>query len=98
MQQEKTNIFIEMVLCYKYGWRQHTEFEKEATCSICLEDLKGKYILETACNHYYHRECAITVINNYKPNQCPQCYAPFTIIPKDYQLYANTCNKIPKRH
>ena len=38
-------------------------------CSICLEPLGTVNIIETRCNHKYHKRC----LENWEKNTCPMC-------------------------
>jgi len=67
-QQIKT----EMALCTQYGFKQHPCYDKEGKCQICLEEIKGSYVLETPCGHFFDCYCLIYTVL-YKLYYCPEC-------------------------
>lgn len=72
-QKLEKQISYEMLLCLKYGWKQHPTYKGSEQCSICLDDLQGKYVLETACNHCYDLECIMTTLTDFSFYKCPSC-------------------------
>jgi hypothetical protein len=70
-------IYVETLLCYQYGWKQHPNYKKEGKCDICLDDsMIGCYVLETKCGHTYHQSCIIMTLLN-KFLKCPSCMKPY---------------------
>lgn len=74
-KQEKLEkeIMIEMLMCTKYGWRQHENYQGYQICSVCLDSLHEKYVLELPCEHCYHVDCILLTIADYNFRKCPYC-------------------------
>ena len=89
-QDLQKEILLETVLCLNYGWKQHTNYSYANTCTICLENMKGKYVLETNCNHCYCVECIMFSLTDFKWLKCPSCSVVYK---HKNQLYAK---EIPK--
>ena len=68
-----TEVTTEILLCTQYGWKQHYQFREDIECKICMEDLYGKYVLETNCGHYMDLNCAFITLIDYKYTNCPYC-------------------------
>lgn len=69
----KKEILIETLLCFNYGWKQHPTCKTNETCKICIDELKGKYVLETACGHYFDHACVMETITKWGYLKCPNC-------------------------
>lgn len=42
------------------------------SCAICIEDMKkGEEVIETQCNHFFHRQCILLWFN--RSHLCPLC-------------------------
>lgn len=57
-------------------------FNKNHTCSICLEVLNGDDIIKTECKHFFHYDCLKEMItynvnNNNNKFCCPNCRSSF---------------------
>jgi hypothetical protein len=49
----------------------------EATCVICLEQLKaGQSVTDLRCKHAYHRGCILKWLKSCETPTCPQCKLP----------------------
>ncbi|QKF94279.1 zinc finger protein RING-type protein [Fadolivirus algeromassiliense] len=72
------HIFNEVVLCMHYGWKQHPQYEGSGQCEVCMDDLKGKYVLETECKHCFDLECIMTTLD-FNFRKCPSCNKPYKI-------------------
>jgi hypothetical protein len=44
-----------------------------------MDDLFGKYVLETACGHCYDLECIMVTLIDYRYTKCPSCSKVFTL-------------------
>lgn len=66
-------IEYEMKLCLSYGWRQHPVYNEHQQCDICMDDLYGKYVLETACHHRYDLDCIMVTLTDFGYRKCPTC-------------------------
>jgi len=76
MTDEQTlekEILTEIILCTQYGWKQHPEFKFVDSCAICLDELHGKYVLETLCGHCFDYNCIMTTLIDYFIYDCPTC-------------------------
>lgn len=72
-------ILLEMLLCTKYGWTQHPCYKNNENCTICLENMMGKYILELACEHKYDYDCILMTLADYDWLKCPLCELSYTV-------------------
>jgi len=74
-------VLVEMLLCSQYGWKQHPQLKSYETCKICIDDLHGKYVLETACGHYFDHSCVMETVIKYGYLKCPDCSKEYVKIP-----------------
>jgi hypothetical protein len=81
-QHLQREVLLEMVLCYNYGWKQHPEYKYSGTCDICLDNIKGTYVLETPCHHYFDLNCILFSFADFKYLRCPSCSIPYKPIDK----------------
>jgi len=75
-------ILLELLLCYNYGWIQHPFYKKDKICSICLDNMNNKYVLETHCGHIFDLKCIIGTINH-SILKCPDCGSNYIPIIKN---------------
>lgn len=58
--------------CCKVVTPAEIDLEETPSCTICLEDFDNtKIIVQTRCNHYYHKECLKNWLN--VDSTCPNC-------------------------
>ncbi len=92
-QDQSKEILIEVTMCNNYGWKQHPCYQNSGQCDICFDDsMVGKYVLETACGHAYHRNCIIMTLKNYKFMVCPTCSKPYIKTNKKEKPVENSSN------
>lgn len=68
----KNDIFVQVLLLYKYGFKQYEKYVKDTRCNICLDTMKDTYVLETGCGHPFHRKCLMQNISNFNRIKCPE--------------------------
>lgn len=66
-------IVLEATLCLNYGWKQHPKYQYNTQCEICMDSMKGKYVLETKCGHCFDYDCMMFTLVDYKTYKCPLC-------------------------
>ena len=53
----------------------NTQYVKNETCTICLDDFSNKKIIKLKCNHVYHYDCILPWLE--ENNNCPLCRDQF---------------------
>lgn len=60
----------------KSWWTSLMHIESDEICPICQDELAIKTIVETPCNHFFHRECLEGWLAN-DQHTCPMCRENF---------------------
>ena len=73
-------IEIEVVMTNLYNWKQHSKFEQNKICDICMDNMKDLYVLETNCGHFYHYNCIMITFTEYQMLKCPTCFQKYKLL------------------
>lgn len=73
------SLFTQAILLKNYGWKSFKCNYDGKKCDICWNDLKDSYVLQTECDHVYHKECILKNIIEWNRQQCPTCKTPFIL-------------------
>lgn len=77
LEPESLDILIEILLLKNNKCESYSNFQKELCCSICTEDMFETNVIETPCNHFYHLDCLLVCIRDFKFLKCPECLQGF---------------------